>query len=80
MIDQVRVAWAPEQPVLLRAYVTAEPAGTELAFQRLLESADHGGAVSSGGGRGWFATSLEFLDEIADVLGIEIKAGPDSAL
>lgn len=80
VIDQARAAGAPEDPVLLRVYATADPAAADLAFHRLLESADHGAVLNSSDGREWFATTLEFLDEIADVLGIEIKAGPDPAL
>lgn len=80
VVDQTRAAGAPEDPVLMRVYATTDHEAAELTFRRLLESADHGGVLNSSDGREWFATTLEFLDEIANVLGMEIKAGPDPVL
>jgi hypothetical protein len=79
-LDQARAAGAPEDPVLLRLYVATDPAAAEQAFHRLLQSADHARAVSNNGSPEWFATRLEFLDEIAAAIGSEIKAGTDPVI
>ena len=80
IVEQARASGAPEDPILLRVYLSGDPAAAESAFRRLLESADHADPVTNNGGREWFATTLEFLDEIAVALGVEIKAGPNPAL
>jgi len=40
-------------------------------FHRLLESADHARSTARTGGNEWFLTSVRFLDEIANTLGLE---------
>jgi hypothetical protein len=80
VLDQARAAGAPEDPVLLRLYISSDPGAAEHAFYRLLDSADHARAVSNNGSREWFATTLDFLDEIAGALGCEVKAGNDPVL
>jgi hypothetical protein len=58
----MRASQTPEEPLLLRIYVGQD----ERSFHRLLEAADHAR------GREWFATTLEFCDEIAAALGLRI--------
>jgi hypothetical protein len=77
VLDQSQAAGTPEEPVLLRVYVAQDLAATERTFRRLLQAADH---TRSTGDGGWFATTLEFLDEIARAIGVEIKAGTEPAL
>lgn len=71
---QARTAM-PENPIVLRVY---EPTSDVLPipkieerFHRLLKAALHG---SDEGGKEWFLTTLEFLDEIASALGLTISA------
>jgi hypothetical protein len=75
VLDQARAAGVPEDPVLVRVYVAADPVAAAKAFHRLLDGADHARAGIESGRREWFATTLEFLDEIAATLGSEIKTG-----
>jgi hypothetical protein len=72
VLDQAKAAGNPEEPVLLRVYVATDPPAAEQAFRRLLDAADH---VRNGNGGDWYVTSLEFLDEIARALALDIKAG-----
>jgi hypothetical protein len=62
VLDRARSAGAPEDPVLLRVYPSADPAAAEQTFRRLLSSADHAHALTNNASREWFATTLEFLD------------------
>jgi hypothetical protein len=80
VLDQARAAGGPEDPVLLRVYVTADPAAAEHTFRRLLSSADHAHALTNNGSREWFATTLDYFDEIAAALGSEIRAGSQPVL
>jgi hypothetical protein len=77
VLDQAQAAGTPEDPVLLRVYVSQDVATAEQAFRRLLQAADH---TRTPDDDGWYATTLEFLDEIARALGIGIKAGSEPAL
>ena len=65
-----RNAGSPEAPQILRVYVTADPEGVEAKFHRLLDAAGH---TRGTGGREWFATTIEFCDALADLLGLEIR-------
>jgi hypothetical protein len=73
--EQTRTTALPEDPVLLRVYITSdsEAEGVERRFHRLLEAADHDRSTARTGGTEWFLTSVRFLDEVASVLGLEIK-------
>lgn len=73
--EQTRTTALPEDPVLLRVYVTAEAESTEKerTFHRLLEAADHDRSTARTGGTEWFLTSLRFLDEIGAVLKLEVR-------
>jgi len=68
--SQTRTTALPEEPILLRIYLT----------DRLLEAADHSRSVSRSAGRDGFVTSTRVLDEIAKVmkLSIEIVNGADA--
>lgn len=71
--EQARGTAVPEDPLILRVYrgANVDPRTAERTFHMLLTAADHVRAVASGGGREWFETSVEFLDAIANVLGLE---------
>lgn len=80
--DQLRSTAMPEDPVILRVYT--DPKGETLApevdyaalekkFHKLLMSAGHSKTSARSGGTEWFATTLEFLDEIAETLSLEIE-------
>lgn len=73
--QQARQSGMPEDPLLLRVYrsTTVPPRDLERLFHRLLRAADHDrDSGTSAGGVEWFETSTEFLDTIADVLGLEV--------
>lgn len=80
VLDQAHDAEAPERPVLLRVYVSDDAAAAEQTFRRLLNNADHAHTRTDDGSRKWFATTLEFLDEIAAALGCRISAGAQPLL
>jgi hypothetical protein len=72
---QTRTTALPEEPVLLRVYVTNDEDGAsqvERKFHRLLEAADHDRSTARTGGTEWFLTSVRFLDEIASTLHLNI--------
>ena len=71
VLEQARMTGAPEDPVLLRVYVTDVPDAFESTFHRMLVAADHTRQVTNSGGQEWFETSLTFLDEIAGTLGLK---------
>ncbi len=73
--EQIRTTALPEDPVLLRVYVTEEDDSTdkERTFHRLLEAADHDRSTARTGGTEWFLTSVRFLDEVAQTVGLEIR-------
>lgn len=62
---------APEDPLLLRVYLTPDPSVTEQTFHRLLDAAEHQGTAV---GREWFTTTIEFCDEIARALRLQVLA------
>ena len=71
---QARQAGLPELPVLLRVYRSPDhdPRELEGKYHQLLDAADHPRGPA---GTEWFATRLEFLDTIAQVLGLETLLG-----
>lgn len=74
--NQTRTTALPEEPLLLRVYptLTSEKAvEVERQYHRLLEAADHDRSRARTGGTEWFLTSVRFLDEIANVLGLAIR-------
>jgi len=80
--DQLRSTAMPEDPVILRVYTDpqGEAVGSEVdyaalekKFHKLLMSAGHSKTSARSGGTEWFATTLEFLDEIAETLGLDIE-------
>ncbi len=71
----------PEQAVLLRVYVHSKlkPLDVERQFHKALIAAGHEsvrtldeGGSKRRGAREWFATRIEFLDTVAEILGCEI--------
>lgn len=79
--EQIRTTALPEDPVLLRVYVSPEDdaSAVEKQFHRLLEAADHDRSTARTGGTEWFLTSVRFLDEIATTLNLEIRDVVDLA-
>jgi hypothetical protein len=77
--EQVRQTAAPEEPLLLRVYLTNTPIDDERKFHELLDGADHERSGIKVGGVEWFSTTLEFLDVIASVLSLQVVAA-DSTL
>ena len=80
--EQLRSTAMPEDPVILRVYT--DPKGDsvgsdvdygalEKKFHKLLMSAGHSKTSARSGGTEWFATTLEFLDEIAETLDLDIE-------
>ena len=80
--DQARGTHVPEKPLMLRVYRSAEhsPQQLERKFHRLLKAADHerGEEVAN---KERFETSTEFLDTVANEMGVEIvdQADEDEA-
>jgi hypothetical protein len=79
--EQTRTTALPEDPVLLRVYMTGDDDAPEKerVFHRLLEAADHDRSTARTGGTEWFLTSVRFLDEVALTLGLEIRDVVDLA-
>lgn len=73
--EQVRTTALPEDPVLLRVYVTNsdDAQRRERQFHDLLEAADHDRSRARTGGTEWFLTSVRFLDAVADLIGLQIR-------
>ncbi len=79
--EQARGTAMPEEPLILRVYrsKTVEPRAAERSFHMLLNAADHTRVNNNAGGREWFETSVEFLDTIASVLGLETLQAEQSS-
>jgi len=82
VLDQLRSTAMPEDPVILRVYTEKSPESLlaavdymslERQFHRLLTSAGHSKTSARSGGTEWFATTVEFLDEIAKTLKLQIE-------
>ena len=82
VMDQLRSTAMPEDPVILRVYTDKESssetgsvdyAALEKKFHQLLVSAGHSKTTSRSGGSEWFATTVEFLDQIALTLDLAIE-------
>ena len=74
--EQVKGAWVPESPIVLRVIRHPErtPSELETSFHRLLDAADHDRSDPKRAGRDWFHTSLEFIDEVAHQLGCSVSS------
>lgn len=70
VFQQAKTAY-PENPVILRVYqpptATTDSTAAERRMHVVLHAATHSW---SEGGKEWFLTTLEFLDEIANLLGL----------
>lgn len=82
VMDQLRSTAMPEDPVILRVYTdkksgpetaSVDYAALEKKFHQLLISAGHSKTTSRSGGSEWFATTVEFLDQIALTLDLAIE-------
>ena len=80
--DQLRSTAMPEDPVILRVYTDpkGEASGSQVdyavlekKFHTQLMAAGHSKTLAKSGGTEWFATTLEFLDAIAELLALEIE-------
>lgn len=76
---QAHATNVPEEPLLLRSYRHAarDPRDAERLFHRLLLAADHNSPHKKAGSKEWFQTSVEFLDTIAQTLGMSIDGVDD---
>jgi T5orf172 domain len=72
--EQQRATNMPEDPWMLRVYRSSaiSPIEIESRFHSMLVAAGHGRALGKRAGREWFFTNLDFLDEIAEILNLEI--------
>jgi len=82
VMDQLRSTAMPEDPIILRVYTeniilsedsSVDYGALEKKFHQLLVSAGHSKTTSRSGGSEWFATTVEFLDQIALTLGLAIE-------
>jgi len=80
--DQLRSTAMPEDPVILRIYTShsTAPSGPpvsyaelERKFHKLLGAAGHSKTNARSGGTEWFATTTEFLDQIALTLDLVVE-------
>ena len=73
--DQTRSTAMPEDPLILRVYRSASLSNSDLErkFHRILQSAGHNRTEAKHGGKEWYATNIEFIDEIAETLGLDIQ-------
>jgi hypothetical protein len=80
--DQLKSTAMPEDPAILRVYTDpkgesgdfeVDYAALEKKFHKLLMSAGHSKTSARSGGTEWFATTVEFLDEIAMTLDLDIE-------
>lgn len=74
VIAQARATGMPEDPLLLRVYTSDDPVKSESVFHRLLVAAEHERVTGRAAGKEWFVTTIDFLDEIARALALDIKS------
>jgi hypothetical protein len=72
--NQTRQTAMPEDPWILRVYQSDTVSIPELeqTFHKMLISAGHIRTEARHGGKEWFATNLEYLDQIAEMLNLKI--------
>lgn len=75
--DQTRSTAMPEDPWVLRVYRSESKSNAEIEklFHSMLEAAGHSRTDARHGGKEWFATNLEFLDGLAQIMNLEIEQG-----
>ena len=71
--SQSRTTALPEDPMLLRIYPCEASARVEAHFHGRLTKAGHLRPDTTYAGKEWFLTTLEFLDGVANELGVEIQ-------
>jgi hypothetical protein len=72
---QKRLTWLPEEPELLRVFTCGAERSLVDLEKRLHDSLDAAGHTRAHGGRvgnEWFVTTVEFLDTLAELAGLEI--------
>jgi hypothetical protein len=78
IVSQVRQTSMPEDPILIRVYHSEKisPQEIERTFHSTLEVFRHerSSASRSRAGREWFATNIEALDKIAELLGLTVES------
>jgi hypothetical protein len=74
--SEMRQTGLPEDPILVRVYSSATIPldDAEKIFHQLLSAAGHGQSSGKYSGKEWFATNVEFLDEIANSHNFEITS------
>ena len=74
VLTQSRTTALPEDPILLRIYPCESSAGFEAKFHAWLTQAGHlrPGSTTQAGTE-WFLTTVDFLDDIAIELGLDIQ-------
>jgi hypothetical protein len=76
IVEQNRQTSMPEDPVLVRVYFnnSLDMLAVEKRLHRSLETQRHerSSATQTKAGKEWFATTLDSLDDLADLLGLEI--------
>jgi hypothetical protein len=72
--NQTRQTAMPEDPWILRVYQSdsISTSDLEMKIHKMLVSAGHARTEARHGGREWFATNLDFLDEIARLLELKV--------
>lgn len=77
VVEQVRQTAMPEDPKLLRIYYSAAltPQEAEARVHQVLDAAGHerSAARHTKAGLEWFSTTLEFLDTLAHVMGLQVE-------
>jgi hypothetical protein len=72
--SQSRTTALPEDPVLLRIYPCDSSARVEAQFHDALSRAGHlRPGITSYAGKEWFLTTVDFLDQVANTLRLEIQ-------
>jgi hypothetical protein len=72
---QKRLTWLPEEPELLRVFTCASHhrlVDLERRLHDALDAAGHARAHGDRVGNEWFITTVEFLDSLAELAGLEI--------
>ena len=72
--SQTRITALPEEPILLRVYPAKEGLARQIEqeFHQRLKASGHERDAAGTAGREWFLTDLDFLDDLAIELGLEV--------
>jgi hypothetical protein len=75
---QSRTTGMPEDPRLLRVYVSENIVENEAKFHKILDAAEHERSKGLYCGKEWFVTTIDFLDTVAWALGMNVKKPPSA--